>query len=211
MEIHHLSTRYRVPTGFITGWVEIRLVTLLADHINEMPSNETMAMTRSHGEWGMDHMPRVAEAATSYATSVAAEDNNRVPSLLQSDDTNGSPENATGFLAVVLVKGLIISYVVWWVLKQMMLAMSVWPVKAWVGSLSKVHSSYAILVGEGLLLNAFFCEIYYVMPLCPFHWFSVNSVPKFHLSEIDVVSFLYSFMTYFSHIQNTKGNCIACE
>ncbi|KAI9083117.1 hypothetical protein K1719_034850 [Acacia pycnantha] len=64
------------------------------DSSNEAPPDSSLAMTRAHGEWSMDHEPQVAEAASSYTSAVVA-DGNRLSSLPQTDDMEVSPENAT--------------------------------------------------------------------------------------------------------------------
>lgn len=64
------------------------------DDISEVPLGGALAMNRSNGEWDMDHRPQVAESASSYTSSVAA-DGSRLPSLPQPDDIEGSLENGT--------------------------------------------------------------------------------------------------------------------
>ncbi|XP_028783113.1 E3 ubiquitin-protein ligase DA2L [Neltuma alba] len=70
---------------------------LPADNLHEIPPNETMVMTRGHGEWGMGHVAQVAGAAIGYGGSVATEDSSSISSLSlrQLDDTDGSIANAT--------------------------------------------------------------------------------------------------------------------
>lgn len=48
---------------------------LPADNFHEIPPNETIVMTRDHGEWGMGHGAPFNSAATGYGESVVAEDN----------------------------------------------------------------------------------------------------------------------------------------
>ena len=64
------------------------------DNLNEMPANDTMVMTRGHGEWDIVHGQQVAETATSYASSAAAEDGGEL-SLPRSGDIDGSLQSAT--------------------------------------------------------------------------------------------------------------------
>lgn len=62
------------------------------DNIEEVSPSETVILNRCHGEWGMDHLPRGAELATSYSNSVAAEDVSRV-SLPQPVEIHGNLES----------------------------------------------------------------------------------------------------------------------
>ncbi|KAI4323135.1 hypothetical protein L6164_022765 [Bauhinia variegata] len=59
-----------------------------------MSPDGSMAMTRGHGQWDMDRGQEMANVATCYANSAAAEDGGRLPSLPQSDDIEGSLENS---------------------------------------------------------------------------------------------------------------------
>ncbi|KAL5151390.1 Protein sip5 [Glycine soja] len=65
------------------------------DNLNEEPLDEAVTMTRSHGEWDMDHGTQLTETATSYTNSVAAEDRGELSSLPRSDDNDGSLQSAT--------------------------------------------------------------------------------------------------------------------
>ncbi|KAK7304001.1 hypothetical protein RJT34_14971 [Clitoria ternatea] len=66
------------------------------DNLNEVvPSDDAVTMTRSHGEWDIDHGAPVTETATSYANSVAAEDDGELSTLPRSDDIDGSLQSAT--------------------------------------------------------------------------------------------------------------------
>ncbi|XP_061355560.1 E3 ubiquitin-protein ligase DA2L-like [Gastrolobium bilobum] len=65
------------------------------DNLNEVPPDDAVAMTRSHGEWDIDHGPQVDETETSYANPVAAEDGGVLSSLPQSDDIDGNLQSAT--------------------------------------------------------------------------------------------------------------------
>ena len=64
------------------------------DNLNEEPLDEAVTMTRSHGEWDMDHGTQLTETATSYTNSVAAEDRGELSSLPRSDDNDGSLQSA---------------------------------------------------------------------------------------------------------------------
>ncbi|KAF7836532.1 E3 ubiquitin-protein ligase DA2L [Senna tora] len=64
------------------------------DNINEMPPEGTLAMTRVHNEWDMNHGPQMAEAAGSYTSCSGAADGNRLTCSPQpGDDIEGSLEN----------------------------------------------------------------------------------------------------------------------
>ncbi|RHN45080.1 hypothetical protein MtrunA17_Chr7g0226391 [Medicago truncatula] len=63
--------------------------------MDEGPPDDTLAKTRSHGQWSIDHGSRVAETATSYANSVEAEDRGELSSMSQSNDIDGSFQSAT--------------------------------------------------------------------------------------------------------------------
>jgi hypothetical protein len=65
-----------------------------SENLNEGPPDDAMTMTRSHGEWSIDHGSQVAETTTSYANSVEAEDHGELSSLSQSNDI-GSFQSAT--------------------------------------------------------------------------------------------------------------------
>ncbi|KAI9073879.1 hypothetical protein K1719_044151 [Acacia pycnantha] len=67
---------------------------LPTDNLHEIPPNETMVMTRGHGEWGTGHVTPVAGAATIYGGSVATEDDSSL-SLRQLDDADGSIASST--------------------------------------------------------------------------------------------------------------------
>ncbi|KAJ7948865.1 protein SIP5 [Quillaja saponaria] len=64
------------------------------DSLNEGLPDGRVVMDRGDGEWDLDHGSEVAEAATSYASSVAAEDISRI-SLPQTDDMEPNLENVT--------------------------------------------------------------------------------------------------------------------
>ncbi|XP_028755377.1 E3 ubiquitin-protein ligase DA2L-like [Neltuma alba] len=64
------------------------------DSSNEAPPDSSSTVSGVHGEWSMDPEPQVAETASSYTRTVAA-DGSRLSSLPQPDDIEGSPENAT--------------------------------------------------------------------------------------------------------------------
>ena len=66
----------------------------LADNTSEVPPDGTLAITRSHGEWDMDHGPDTAESAAHYADSAAADDGGSLSSLPKPDDIEGSVETA---------------------------------------------------------------------------------------------------------------------
>ncbi|CAJ2659403.1 unnamed protein product [Trifolium pratense] len=66
-----------------------------SENLNEGPPDDAMSMTRSHGEWSIDHGSQVAETTTSYANSVEAEDHGELSSLSQSNDINGSFQSPT--------------------------------------------------------------------------------------------------------------------
>jgi hypothetical protein len=65
-----------------------------SENLNEVPPDDAMTMTRSHGEWSIDHGSQAAETTTSYANSVEAEDHGELSSLSQSNDI-GSFQSAT--------------------------------------------------------------------------------------------------------------------
>ncbi|TKY49305.1 SIP5 protein [Spatholobus suberectus] len=65
------------------------------DNLNEEPPDDTVAMTRSRGEWDTDHGTQLTETAASYTNSVAAEDRGELSSLPQSDDIDRSLQSAT--------------------------------------------------------------------------------------------------------------------
>jgi hypothetical protein len=65
-----------------------------SENLNEGPPDDAMTMTRSHGEWSIDHGSQVAETTTSFANSVEAEDHGELSSLSQSNDI-GSFQSAT--------------------------------------------------------------------------------------------------------------------
>ncbi|KAK2423088.1 E3 ubiquitin-protein ligase DA2L [Trifolium repens] len=65
-----------------------------SENLNEGPPDDAMTMTRSHGEWSIDHGSQAAETTTSYANSVEAEDHGELSSLSQSNDI-GSFQSAT--------------------------------------------------------------------------------------------------------------------
>ncbi|XP_054812347.1 E3 ubiquitin-protein ligase DA2L-like [Prosopis cineraria] len=67
---------------------------LPTDNSDEVPSDNSSAMTRVHGEWPMDNEPQVAEAASSYTSAIAADDS-RISSLPQPNDLEGTTENDT--------------------------------------------------------------------------------------------------------------------
>ncbi|KAK7335021.1 hypothetical protein VNO80_26791 [Phaseolus coccineus] len=66
-----------------------------AHNLNGEPPDDTVAMTRSHSEWDTDHGTQMAEQATSYTNSIAADDRGELSSLPRSDDIEGSPQSAT--------------------------------------------------------------------------------------------------------------------
>lgn len=65
------------------------------ENLDEGPPDDTMATTRCHGQWSIDHESQVAETATSYANSVEAEDRGELSSMSQSNDIDGSFQSAT--------------------------------------------------------------------------------------------------------------------
>lgn len=65
------------------------------ENLDEEPPDDTMATTRSHGQWSIDHGSQVAETATSYANSVEGEDRGELSSMSQSNDNDGSFQSAT--------------------------------------------------------------------------------------------------------------------
>ncbi|KAK8469363.1 hypothetical protein PHAVU_005G060550 [Phaseolus vulgaris] len=66
-----------------------------ADNLNGEPPDDTVAMTRSHSEWDTDHGTHMADQATSYTNSIAADDRGELSSLTRSDDIDGSSQSAT--------------------------------------------------------------------------------------------------------------------
>lgn len=65
------------------------------ENLDEGPPDDTMATTRCHDQWSIDHESQVAETATSYANSVEAEDRGELSSMSQSNDNDGSFQTAT--------------------------------------------------------------------------------------------------------------------
>jgi len=65
------------------------------ENLDEGPPDDTMATTRSHSQWSIDHGSQVTETATSYANSVEAEDRGELSSMSQSSDIDGSFQSAT--------------------------------------------------------------------------------------------------------------------
>ncbi|XWS10237.1 hypothetical protein CRYUN_Cryun39dG0058100 [Craigia yunnanensis] len=61
-----------------------------------MPADGGVTPARDEGEWGVDHGSEVAEAGTSYASSVVTEDAGGISTIPQEDEIRGSFHNAPG-------------------------------------------------------------------------------------------------------------------